>query len=161
MKKLLLALLGVGVIQVASAATATTSFNINGTLANSCTASMSVATVSLPDLSVATPGTTAVQVNCRAGTLYSMNVASTNGWKLMNGADSLAYSISYTGSASGVNSAWSGTSGDTAPLAVTTSNQTGTGAQQAYNLSIVNAIAAATLPAGTYSDTVTVNINYS
>jgi len=161
MKKLLIILCGIGITQIALAATATTSFNINGTLSNSCTATMSVATVSLPDLSMANTGTTSLQVNCRTGTLYTMNVASANGWKLMSGSNGLNYSIAYTGSASGVNSAWSGVAGDTSPLTVTTANQVGTGAQQNYDLSVINSIAGSSLPAGTYSDTVTVNILYS
>lgn len=158
MKKILFILLGVGAIQATFAATATTSFQINGTLANSCAASMSVANVSLGDLSVAQNGTTNLIVNCRTGASYQMNVTSTNNWTLANGSNVLRYSLTYTGSASGVNTTWSG---GAAGASVTSANQTGIGANQTYPLQVTNAVAAATLPSGTYSDTVSIDIVYS
>ena len=161
MKKLLLTLLGVGVVQVSSAATATATFTVNGALADTCRASMSAPAVALADLSIVSTGTTALQVTCRTGTPYTMNVTSANGWKLINGSNSVPYAINYTGSLAGVNSTWSGTVGTTTPVSVTSQNQSGTGVQVSYNLSIVNSIADATVAPGTYSDTVTVNISYT
>lgn len=159
MKKILFILLGVGAIQATFAATATTSFQINGTLANSCAASMSVANVSLGDLSVAQNGTTNLIVNCRTGASYQMNVTSTNNWTLANGSHNvLRYSLTYTGSAPGVNTTWSG---GAAGASVTSANQTGIGANQTYPLQVTNAVAAAALPSGTYSDTVSIDIVYS
>ncbi|MEN9488901.1 MAG: Spore Coat Protein domain [Bacteroidota bacterium] len=158
MKKILFILLGAGAIQATFAATATTSFQINGTLANSCAASMSVANVSLGDLSVAQNGTTNLVVDCRAGTPYQMNVTSTNNWSLANGSSVLGYSLTYTGAASGVNTTWSG---GAAGASVTSANQTGIGANQTYPLQVTNTVAAATLPSGTYSDTVSIDIVYS
>lgn len=161
MKKLIIILLGLMGSQATFAASATANLTINGTLATSCTASMSTATVSLPDLTATTPATTSLQVTCRTGTSYSMTAASTNGWRLANGTNYLDYSIAYTGSTSGVSSAWSGVSGSTAPVNLTTANQTGDGTQQSYNLNVVNSAAPLTLPGGTYSDAVVFTITYS
>ncbi len=158
MKKILFILLGVGAIQTTFAATATTAFRINGTLANSCAASMSVDNVSLGDLSVVQNGTTNLVVNCRTGASYQMNVTSTNNWSLVNGRNILGYSLTYTGSAPGVNTTWSG---GAAGASVTSANQTGIGADQTYPLQVTNVVAPATLPSGTYADTVSIDIVYS
>lgn len=146
---------------VSSAGTTAATFTITGTLSPSCSVSVA-SNITLTDISVSSTGTSSLTVTCRVGTDYTMTSQSLNGWRLKSGATSAtSYSITATGTLpGGVVSAWSGTPGTTTPVNLTAASQIGSATGTVYNFSVTNVAAPLTVTDGSYTDQVTITVNY-
>ncbi len=144
----------------ALAATATTTFNVTATVLKVCTVSAGTLAFGNYDPTAATPtdGTSTISVLCTLSTPYTVRLSQgANGSSVTDrqmigggGSDTLAYSL-YRDASHTQN--WGET--DTTD----TLDVTGTGVLQAHT--VYGRIAAqTTAPVGSYSDTVTVTVNY-
>ena len=138
--------------RAAQAADATNTFTVTAAVAKTC--SVSAAAVVLPgydpNSTAATVGTTNVNVTCTRGTSYTTTLKSTNNWNLVDTvtpANKLSYKITQgaTTTAWDANTGWAGVAGSRAA--------------QTY-VATVTVPPTQDVPAGTYVDTVTVNVNY-
>jgi spore coat protein U-like protein len=134
------------------AANAIGTFTVTATVAKVCTVAAAPIVIASYDPNSATPtaGTTNVNVTCTRGTAYTTFLTSANAWKLVDTvtpANVLTYAITQaaTGTTWNATTGWAGS----APTKAAVSYQaTATiGASQ-------------DVPAGTYTDTVTMNVNY-
>ena len=131
----------------------------SATIANVCSASndgkIDFNTIDEVANALGATGTiTASTIHCTAGSTYAVSAAGLNGgvnmgagYKLVNGSDSIAYSIVYNATITGQGTA-SSIGGKTRP---------------ATDLNLTSSIASGALttqPAGTYTDTVTITIAY-
>lgn len=150
-------ILTVMVIRPVYAGSAANTLVITGNVATSCT--MTVGAINLPgSISSSQNATTNLNVNCSNTLPYNLTVSSANAWNLKNsGTDLVAYALAYTGAFSGVNATWSGGNGTSQ---VTSSSQTGTGANQVYPLRVTTVAPTGLIAAGSYSDQVTITVNY-
>ena len=136
----------------ASAEAQSTSFTVTATVGTACTvtaAPISIASYD-PNLGVPTVGTTNVNVACTRGTAYTTFLSSANSWRLLNTvtpANFLTYGITQggTGTAWTATSGWAGVAADRLPFAYLATASVG---------------ALQDVPAGSYLDTVTVNVIY-
>jgi spore coat protein U-like protein len=134
------------------AQTATNSFTVTATVAKACTvAAQPIAIASYdPNSSTPTTGTTNVNVTCTRGTSYTTFLKSANSWKLVDTvtpANTLTYAITQaaTGTAWNTNTGWAGSAPSRAAVSYQATATIGT---------------AQDVPAGIYTDTVTMNVNY-
>ena len=140
MKKLLIATLATSILTAASAAMAggTATLNVSATVQATC--SITGGTLNFgfldPTLNGAvTANSSGVAVTCTNSTGYTLSDASTNGYKLAFGGNDIPYTINYT--------------------------KSGTGTGAAQTVAIAGNIAAGTygtVPAGTYTDTITISV---
>jgi len=129
------------------------SFTVSVTVNAGCTISADLANIAF----TATAGTAAApgsvsqnaSILCTNGTPYDFHMTTTNGFKMVNGANNIPYTITAAGKLM------------TTSVPATLSN-TGTGVAQ--SVPFVFAIPAAswspTNPTGVYSDTVTMNVDF-
>lgn len=135
----------------AAEAQATTNFTVTATVGTACTVAAAPITVAYdPNNTVPTIGTTNVNVACTRGTSYTTFLSSTNGWRLVNAvtpANFLTYGITQGATATPwtATSGWAGVATDRLPYAYVATAAVG---------------ALQDVPAGSYLDTVTVNVNY-
>lgn len=150
-------ILGGILINTAFAGSNSTLLTINGSVSASCT--LSVTAITLPgSISSAQTGTSNLTVNCSNDLPYNLTVSSANAWNLKDvGSNLVGYGLTYTGTNPSVNPTWSGGSTTTQ---VTNAPINGTGANQTYPLKVVTIAPSSSVPAGTYSDVVTINVIY-
>lgn len=144
----------------AMAATATGTMGVSATVQTAC----SLSTIDLafgnydPTSATATDASSTINVTCTSGTSFTVgvNAGTTSGTtvstrKLANGANRLAYGL-YQDAARTTN--WGNTPGLDTPAAIVASSS-------ASSLTVYGRLSASqNVPAGTYTDTVTVTVNY-
>jgi spore coat protein U-like protein len=154
MVKRILQLFACGAILSASSAFAqsvTGTFTVTATVARTCTVSASDVTLPPYDPVAGTnsDGSTTIDVACTLRTPYTVLLSSTdNRWQLASGADRLGYAVYSDPSHQAV---WNETTG-----------VTGTGAGRVANqhTAYIRVPAGQDAAEGTYTDTVTVQVNY-
>jgi len=137
----------------AQAQTATGSFTVTATVAKACTVSAAPIVIASydPNAATATAGTTSVNVACTKGTTYTTFLTSLKSWTLTDTATSAGNALTYAITQGASATAWNGTTG---------------WAGSAPGKAAVAYIATAKIgpgqdvPAGVYTDTVTMNVNY-
>jgi spore coat protein U-like protein len=137
----------------AQAQTATGSFTVTATVGKACTVAAAPIVIASydPNASVATVGTTNVNVACTKGTTYTTFLTSAKNWTLTDTATSAGNALTYAISQGASATAWTGTSGwaGSAPSKAPVSY-----------VATAKIAAGQDVPAGTYTDTVTMNVNY-
>jgi spore coat protein U-like protein len=151
---------------------ASTTFNINATVANACTVSASdIGFTTIATGQIATSGTNGIKVTCTADGTYDVGMMGTNSGasalgvgNLVNGANTpIPYTLYQNSAASTV---WGNTpgantvTGQSGCSGTGTGNCTGTGSEQDYEVWAKLGTVPGTLHLGTYSDIVTVSVNY-
>ena len=157
-------LLAMSVVSVANAGTATSTLTLNGTVASSCTTSVSIGTLSFTFVPGATPSGqfTSLDFSCSVdSTITSLTATSANGWRFTGATHSAnvnyimtAASVSGT-SAGNFNTTWSASPGTTSANEETTGSITTGSSNIVIALSVAPVTTSSTLPVDTYSDTVT------
>ena len=162
MKKFIIIVLTNLFVYTSYAGQQSTSFSINGNVSATCT-TVSATNVTLPgSLSSIQTGTTTLTVNCSQLLPYTISVSSLNNWNLKyaSGSDVVGYGLAYTGTNPSVNTTWSSTPGTSGTTTVTSASINGTGANQTYPLRVTSIAPSSVVSTGSYSDVVTVNINF-
>lgn len=146
----------------AGAATATTSFAVNASVANNCLVSATTLTFAAYDGTAAVDGTSTVSVRCTKNTAYNVKLDDGNGnslapRKLAQGADELEYNLYRDAGRSQV---WGETIGtDTVAdtgngMALISANP-----HTVYGR-VLNSAANQDAPVGSYTDTINVTVEY-
>ena len=156
------------VVSVANAGTATSTLTLNGTVASSCTTSVSIGTLSFTFVPGATPSGqfTSLDFSCSVdSTITSLTATSANGWQFTGATHGahIPYTMVVNGGPAGINptpfnSTWSGTTGSTSAVTETTgafSVPSITGGTFSQSLQVQVSAISSTAPVDTYSDTVT------
>jgi spore coat protein U-like protein len=146
------AALAVLLVPGSAEAQATSSFTVTATVGKACTVSAAPISIASydPNNTVPTVGTTNVNVACTKGTSYTTFLSSANAWRLVNTvtpANFLTYGITQgaTATAWTATSGWAGVAADRLP---------------APYLATASVGALQDVPAGSYLDTVTINVTY-
>lgn len=144
----------------ASAATTTTTLNVNATVTNVCAVTANPLAFGSYDPTSATPldGATTLQVNCTTGTVYTVALSVGGGTgataaarKMRSGGNELLYAVYQDSNRSVV---WGNTPGTDTPAAATATTSAAT-------INVYGQVAARqNVPAGTYSDALTVTVAY-
>jgi spore coat protein U-like protein len=149
----------IAMVSGAYAASVAPTVAATATIANVCSASndgkIDFGTIDeVANATGATGTITASTIHCTAGSTYAVTAAGTNGgvnmgagYKLVNGANSIAYSIVYNATITGQG----------------TTSSIGGNTRPATDLNLTSSIAAGALttqPAGTYTDTITITVAY-
>lgn len=152
MKKILLSTVIASTLMASAyAATETSTFQVTAEVAASCQITTNPLAFGAFDPSVGTTGSAALDVACTSGSTGTVTLASANTWAMIDGVNTLAYSL-YTDSAH--TTVWNST----------TVGQTVTGAGLSTPTSFtvygkINAQPSAKVSAA-YADTVTVTVTY-
>jgi len=170
MKKILLALVALGMCSVANAATTTTALSLTGTLAASCTASFNnptLAFVFTPSTTTA-PQETIYTLTCTAGaSIATFTATSLNAWNFKGAvsSDLIPYSVPATATPNyaTVVTLWSANPGvttavDLIPAPITIS---ATADPIVTTLAITPGVTPAATNVDTYADTITIATVYS
>jgi spore coat protein U-like protein len=136
----------------AEAQTASTNFTVTATVGKACTVAAAPIVIGSYDPNNTSPtvGTTNVNVACTLGTTYTTFLSSANSWRLLNTAtpaNTLTYAITQgaTATAWNLSSGWAGSAPGRAPVPY---------------VATAAIVPLQDVPAGAYTDTVTVNVNY-
>jgi spore coat protein U-like protein len=136
----------------AQAANVGATFTVTATVGKACSVSALPIVIAGYDPNSGTPtvGTTNVNVACTKGTTYTTFLTSANSWKLLDAAtpaNVLTYAITQAGTGTPWADAagWGGLATTKAPIPYLATATIGVGQD---------------VPAGSYTDTVTVNVNY-
>ncbi len=168
MKKILLALVALGMVSVANAVVSTGSIALSGTLNTSCRTTIGTGNMSftLVPGQAATPATSTYLLECTAGTaITSITAGSTNTWTMVEpgSSDAVTYALTAAGfSASYTNAlipTWSSGSATTTVSAAPFSIN-GTADPVIAMLTVTPGITPAGANIGTYADTITITANY-
>ena len=170
MKKILLALVALGVCSVANAATTSTPLTLTGTLASSCAASFNTSSLNV----VFTPGTTTATQDatytlaCTAGSqIATFTATSANAWNFKGATlnDLIPYSVPATATPNyaTVVTLWSANPGVTTPVALIPAAITITPAADPIitTLTITPGVTPVATNVDTYADTITIATSYS
>jgi spore coat protein U-like protein len=152
--------IAIGSVDVAAAATATTTLGVEVTIAQTCTitANPKLTFNTFGGLATNNDATTNIQVNCSTGTPYTIGLSAGSGAgatvtaRRMTGAGGATINYALFRDA-GRTQNWGNTAG--------TDTASGTGSGAAQNIAVFGRIPVQTTPAaGTYTDTVTISLNY-
>ena len=174
MKKLLLTLSAMSLISVASAATSTATLQLTGTVASSCSTSLTSSTLAFTFVpgQVASPQNTELQFACTAGSvLQTLDTQSNQGWQF-NGASTgskISYSVAnlgvnapYSSVASNLSTTWSSAVGSLTANPVLNSPITidSNADPLLISLQVTPSITPANAAVDSYSDTITFTAVY-
>lgn len=142
------------------AATATDTMTVSATVQSACIVSASALSFGSynPTAATNTDATTTLSITCTSGTSYTVGLSAGNGSgatvssrKMTNGSNTLDYSLFQDASRS---TNWGNTPGTDTPASATA------GASAASLTVYGRIVAGRNVPAGTYTDSVTVTVNY-
>jgi len=168
LKKILLAtaLIGTSAFAAsASAAVATANFQVQITIQKACSVTTNAASNinfgTVASTAVNTPGTSSISVICSKTTPYYIGLAPSNntttGAGVMSGTGSNTDKVPYQlNSVSNTGPVW----GNTATATTVGNGVAGTGTGLAQSISVYATVPNANFTPDTYTDTVTVNVNY-
>lgn len=171
MKKILLALVALGMVSVANAAPNDQVLTLNGTLTSACTTTLSTSSMNFTFVPGLAPSTqnTIYTLTCTAGSgITDITATSLNGWRFLgtNVGDYVNYGIAAVTAApyaADMATTWNGTTTETTPNSVIVAPFTINGAADPVisTLTVIPAVVPGDTNADTYSDTVTIALTYS
>ncbi|MBY0245846.1 MAG: hypothetical protein K2Q03_10355 [Sphingobacteriaceae bacterium] len=171
MKKILLALVALGMVSVANAAPNDQVLSLTGTLTSACTTQLSTASMNFNFIPGQAPITqnTVYTLSCTAGAgINNITAASVNGWRFIGSGsgDYVNYGIAASTAApyaADISTTWNGATTSTDPFPVILAPFTINGAADPVvsTLTVIPAVVPASTNVDNYSDSVTIALTYT